>query len=64
MVCSASCKALYAFIVSLYEGKRDFIFTEMSDEGVQKRRSGAALAAHGKFNLMDEVDQPFKREKL
>ena len=44
MVCSASCKALYAFIVSLYEGKRDFNFMEMSGEGVQKRRSGAALA--------------------
>ena len=64
MVCSASCKNLYAFIVSLYQGKRDYVFVEMADESHQKRHSGASYAEHGKFNLMDDLDKPFKQEKL
>lgn len=64
MVCTPSCKNLYNFIVSLYQGKRDYVFVQMSEENVQKKRSGAAYADNATFNLAEDLEKPFKREKL
>ena len=64
MVCSGSCRNLYAFICGLYQGKRDYVFMEIMEENVAKKRSGSSYAEHGKFNLLEDVDAPYQREKL
>ena len=62
MVCSQSAKNMHSFITALYEGKWDYVFAEIAEESITKRRSGASYAEHGKFHVADDIDTPFRRE--